>query len=344
MIPLGPESIVYILAPANSVSGGQEALHQLAFYLGKKGCTTRIAYYYQGRRPQNPVSDRYRQYGTAWCCYEDVVDEPQHLLICPEIAPWLLARFRKIRKAIWWLSVGFFAATERNISFRTIASLTLSGRLRDAQRRLARRVALAAVMRDRLVHFAGSHYAQDYVRRRFGLTAHLLIEPLGLDFINSVAKDGAVSLDSRMRDNVVLYNPAKGNRLMQQLMLRHPEHVYVPLRGYSSDQLITLMRKSRLYVDFGKFPGPERLPKEAVACGCCVLTARDGAAAFYQDVRVPEEFKIRGTDVGVINEKLTELLEHYDAHIAKYEDYRQMVAGLETQFNSQLDGLFPLQA
>ena len=85
-----------------------------------------------------------------------------------------------------------------------------------------------------------------------------------------------------------------------------PEIEFHALQGYNQKQLLELYRNSKVYMDFGTFPGAERVPKEAVVNGCSVLTGLYGASGYYNDVPLPKEYKIEANvkNLPLIKEKL----------------------------------------
>ena len=86
------------------------------------------------------------------------------------------------------------------------------------------------------------------------------------------------------------------------------------------------MQKAKVYIDFGNHPGKDRFPREAVACGCRVITGRRGAAAFDQDVPIDDQLRIADdTDDGVILNIIKWLLENYDRSAGLYEEYDRMI-------------------
>jgi len=191
-----------------------------------------------------------------------------------------------------------------------------------------------------IVHFAASYYAMDFLKKNGVMDAQFLIEPLGLDFIKNVINGPEVDFSAENRQNLILYNPAKKSRIMKKLLNRFTEHTFIPLKGFSPQQLVDLMKKSKLYVDFGKFPGPERLPKETAVCGCCILTSFRGAAAFYDDVCIPDEYKFKRFNLKDINNRIIDILDNYDRHIDNFQKYRSMVYLLESNFKKQIDATF----
>ena len=51
-------------------------------------------------------------------------------------------------------------------------------------------------------------------------------------------------------------------------------------------------RRGQVYIDFGHHPGQDRLPREAAACGCLVVTGTRGSAGFHADVPLPPALKL----------------------------------------------------
>jgi len=339
MLTLSDSSIIFILAPANSASGGQEALHQLGYYLLKNGCQCKMAYYQFDKKNQSPVVDKYEKYSVPHCLFENIVDDSEHLIICPEIATALLQQFSNIQKSIWWLSVHFYRVGFRNSSIIKMIPNFLRGRFKKIRRIRSERKNMYTFTDDSVINFTASEYAYSYVKSRGG-NPQRLIEPLGIDFLNNFDQAIPTQLSSEGRDLVVLYNPIKRSRLMQRLQKQYPQIPFIPLIGYTPEELITVMKKSVLYVDFGKFPGPERLPKEAVICGCCIITGTRGASAFYEDVRIPDEYKVKNQSTKQVASLISDVLISYDTHIEKFEAYRDMVRDLEENFEKQIQTIF----
>ena len=52
------------------------------------------------------------------------------------------------------------------------------------------------------------------------------------------------------RENIVLYNPAKGMEYTRQLIRLSPDLEWRPIQGLKRKQLVELLRKSKLYIDF----------------------------------------------------------------------------------------------
>lgn len=83
----------------------------------------------------------------------------------------------------------------------------------------------------------------------------------------------------------------------------------------------------------------DRLPREAALAGCIVLTNREGAAKFDQDVPLPREFKFDKFDVDRIYSVLKDCCKStavetgskYDDYVSKMEPYKKWILGQELQ-------------
>lgn len=63
----------------------------------------------------------------------------------------------------------------------------------------------------------------------------------------------------------------------------------VAIAGMSKDQVINTLVSSKVYADFGNHPGQDRLPREAAALGCVVITNRAGSASTFEDVPIMQK-------------------------------------------------------
>ena len=83
----------------------------------------------------------------------------------------------------------------------------------------------------------------------------------------------------------------------------------------------------------------DRLPREAALAGCVVLTNREGAANFNEDVPLPSEFKFKTFDVEKIYTKLKECCNKHDEQVEKMNSYKQWILGQEKQMKECVDRL-----
>ena len=320
----------YIFTPAGACSGGPEALHQLAYYMRKLGMEAYTVFYeYSGFPDAKPI-DRYRQYEPVVARYKDIEDDNENYVIAPENAPWCLNGFKKAQKCIWWLSVAYNDVKKGPLKERL---LHLKRELLGQSTENYRNVAFGLID---CWHLCGSKYAYKEVGKMFpNSQVEYMVEPISLDFLRM----GNADLSAE-REDVVLYNPSKPSRIMSELLDRERFN-YVPLKGYTPEGLAERYKHAKLYVDFGLFGGPERMPKEAVYFGCNILVANHNAAANDFDVAIPEKYKVDdGETAEQIENRIADMMAHYEDQNIDFQPFKLKVERLEENFLNQLKGLF----
>ena len=75
----------------------------------------------------------------------------------------------------------------------------------------------------------------------------------------------------------------------------------------------------------------DRLPREAALAGCVVITNREGAANFDEDVPLPSEFKFRTFDVDTIYTMLKDCCQKHGEYAEKMKPYQEWMPGQEKQ-------------
>jgi hypothetical protein len=93
------------------------------------------------------------------------------------------------------------------------------------------------------------------------------------------------------------------------------------------------------YIDFGPHPGMDRLPREATLARCVVITNREGAANFEEDVPLPSEFKFAQFDVDKIYSLIKECCTKHDEYAKKMDKYKLWILAQRVQMKSCVDGL-----
>ena len=307
-------------------------MHQLAYYMRKLGMEAYTVYYtYSGFPKASPV-ERYRQYEVEVLPYDQIEDEEGNYVIAPENAPWCLNAFKKAQKCIWWLSVAYHDVKRGTLKERL---LHLKRKAFGQNTKNYRNVAFS--LRD-CQHLCGSKYAYEEVRKMLpNSRVKYMVEPISLDFL----RIGNAELPTE-REDVVLYNPSKPSDIMKELLERARFH-YVPLKGFTPEGLAERYKKAKLYVDFGHFGGPERMPKEAVYYGCNILVANHNAAANDFDVAIPTKYKVDdGETAEQIESRIADMLAHYEEQNVDFQPFKLKVERLEESFMNQLKEVFNL--
>lgn len=343
---------IYVFCPNDFVSGGPDALHQLVFYLNNLGLDAEIVYFAFTQHHHFAIPEAYSKYISRFITEKQFLDSPDNAVVIPEFAVDKLDLVKKSKAFVWWLSVDY-GCDRSSFFWKVFYFATLPARVvknfdyykkrfgEAIVKTLKKRVYSFKSEQDNVEHLCASYYALDYVASRSQKKPRLCIEPISKIFLEKyeAQKD---CLDSLPRSEEILYNPRKSGAFVQRLAALAPDLRFTPLTGLTQDELIEKYKSSKLYVDFGPFPGAERMPKEAVLFGCAVITGRFGASNGYGDVPIPDEYKFAnpGKEKDLIIERIRYVLEHYSELKADFDEYRNTVISLEKNFLAALEGVF----
>ena len=349
MINLNKYKQIYIMCPYYR-TGGPKSLHQLAGALMHCGFDVYM-FYYNKPDAEIPLYD-----DLNYKIINKIEDDSNDLLIVPEYNVFELIKFKKIKICIWWLSLYSFKYHDISYwskikalrsglpSFSTFIififkniKITLKNETRvkicDAEKNFAN-----------YFHLYNCEYVREYLTP-IGIcedNMHYLCGPLTYEYYkiepNELLKN---------KKNSIVFNPAKIDRKILSLIIKKLKHrdknlEVCLLKNMNSRQVQDTLKKSKIYVDLGYFPGPERVPREAVAVYCNVLTSKIGAASNNIDVPIPEKYKL---DFNIFNinrvcDKIIENLENYEQNIHDYDLYREKVYDQIDRFDNDIKEIF----
>jgi hypothetical protein len=191
----------------------------------------------------------------------------------------------------------------------------------------------------KVFHVYQSEYARLFLEKN-GVKKNLayLSDYLNATFLNQNPAD----FSEEIREKLIVYNPAKGLKFTQKLIHSRPDLNWVPIQKMNPTQVQQLLRKSRVYIDFGHHPGKDRLPREAAVSGCCVITGKEGAAANPIDCAFPDTFKFDQikTPLAEILDQIEYCLNNYTTAIQDFSDYRKQLAEDEKIFEESIKSIF----
>jgi hypothetical protein len=304
------DSKVYVLCPYDGSTGGAETLHQLSFRLQELGVTTFMAYYPLGSKPAVPHHfERYKPVPTNY-----IEDDERNLLVIPEVCVhYLLDNLKKIRKIIWWLSVDNYL------------SVDYDGDILDLGNIKARNF---------------FNMVQSARTKAFLLSHGVKVDAYLSGYINSDYLEGG-SVPVCRCDNV-LFNPKKGYSYTSKLINASPGLNWIALSDMNPDQIKQTLLSNKVYVDFGHHPGRDRLPREAAAMGCCIITGTRGSAGFFEDLPIPAEFKFNEAKANVLDiiNKIKTCLLDYESQKVKFSGFGALVRDEEKKFVTDLQNVF----
>jgi hypothetical protein len=306
-----------IMVPRGLMTGGPECLHQLHFTLlslGHQSCLLAAP----GSENSQPSPD-YESYLPRYISAGDLVRSD--ILVVPEYLKSIPKSMeRKVGKVVlWWLSVDYSPHFKGNMNSTKVATVidkwipqeigssiephkvVRLERLRKVTiRKLIRYFyskVLSRIDEFNSVDLPGKNsinaYQSEYARRnlieRFG------IEGLSLtDYVKDIDFQENNGEIRRFENKpLISFNGNKGFELVLELKNLLQDKVdFLPLKNFSRPELLEIFAKSDLYLDFGHFPGKDRMPREALKAGCPILISRFGAAENEIDFAIPAVYKL----------------------------------------------------
>ncbi len=284
--------------------------------------------HYLPDRASNACPPRYLHYGVP--VIHRLPDEPETVVVIPEIMTDRIWRLHQAQRLIWWLSVDFYRHRPKKWTKR--AKLFLRELL--PSRRPYTFQALP-----RLQHA----YHGEYVRRF--LVKQGIQQPLPLcEYLSPAFRLAESEVSTAPRANVCLYNPRKGFAVTQRIIAacEGAGIEFVPLSGYGEAELRALFSRSKLYIDFGEHPGRDRMPREAASCGCIVFTGQRGSAGNPVDVPLADFYKLddqQPDTLQLLRERMLSVCQAYDAHRNAQADYRAWIRSLPQAFTADVAGV-----
>jgi hypothetical protein len=345
MITIFKDTKVFVACPAKISTGGPELLHQLVFNLRKELNIDAYMYYFpSGIR--EPVHESYKKYNNP--DVESIKDEAWNILIVPEIykAIIILGSCQKIRKLIWWLSIDFFGHSRYLYRYEDKPYFFI---LR-AYHKLLRLFNLNTfniyitdhLLKDPYIEQASYHLAQSFYSQKELLRQGLPEEKILYlsDYINDIFL--IQEFDINKKENIVAYNPQKGYEFTRKIIGYDKNLSFIPIINLTREEVINLLKRAKVYIDFGNHPGKDRFPREAAILGCCVITGKRGAARYCEDVSIPDEYKFEDTfkNIPLIVGRIKECLTMYQEKEKDFNQYREMIRDEKSKFIADLKSIF----
>jgi hypothetical protein len=189
-----------------------------------------------------------------------------------------------------------------------------------------------------IIHFHQSEYAKTHLLEN-GATN---VMPMTEYISNPPEPDASVE-----RTIDVLFNPLKGVHYTDEIRKRSGWAMkFQPIGGGPEGrvrippaEVRELLKKAKIYIDFGPHPGMDRLPREAALAGCLVVTNMEGAASYQEDVPLPAKYKVRKFDPETIHRLLKDLLQNFDERKKDLDEYRCWIRDQKERMNDCISNL-----
>ncbi len=334
---------IFIVAPANIVSGGPESLHQLTNKLSQLGLNAYIYYY---NSSNSNFHEEYKNYKLKMA--HSIDDNSNNVLIVPEIYTHILYYYNHIQKCIWWLSLNYYFPASHNDNY--VRNYKLIFFIKYIKKKIRKFISFFIKRKKKfftfgndkneIFHFYNCNYIKDYLLKN-GIREEntlYLCGPLSEVFFEYNKKI--------KKENIIAYNSAKGFHFTQKIINKAKElnldMNFVQIKNMSTKEVADLLARAKMYIDFGNFPGPERIPREAVIMKTNILTSDIGSAQNKIDVPILNEFKFSLTDENIIKiiKKIEEILENYEYFLPMYDEYRAKVYNQLSLFDETIKYFF----
>ena len=349
------DTVFYILAPADVDTGGPHDLHQLACELKDQG--KKVYMYYFPENQKEPVHKNYKVYNLPFT--NKIEDMKKNVLVIPEINQTILLskKFIKIQKVLWWLSLDYFFISKftenfpkivrsiikipfnlinlfHKVTLNNFGNLTLSKYLRFVY--LNYPFKNITKVDDILINLSQSKY-QYHVLNSKNIQSELLFDYIREDYF-----EAAKEISFENKENFVCYNPRKSSLFMKQIIMSNTDIKFVPLINYGINELIEILLKSKIYVDFGFHPGVDHLPREAAILKNCIITNKEGSVNYQDAVSINENFKFyeKRKSLKLIRNKIIQIFNNFDTEIEYFENYRKILYDEKKVFKQQVSKIF----
>lgn len=331
---------IYIMCPAASYTGGPTLAHQLCSILNANGVTAYMWYFcsFRKRKKINPVHPNYQSFHNPYTL-EKPEDTADTLIIALESKTTALKGYKNAKRAIWWMSVdnfylnmgGIYELVRKRL-FRFTPTLEYSKRYENKKK--------YQIYKEKdIIHYVQSEYARLFLLDK-GISPNAIFDLS--DYVEDEVIHASCNVDENNKKDIILYNPKKGFEFTKQIIDRNSQYNWVPLIGMTKQQVIEAMKEAKLYIDFGNHPGKDRFPREAVLCGCCIITGKRGAAKNKIDVPIKECYKFDDDKdmLDDISNQISYILNNYKICIRDFDDYRTRTLDEKEKFINEIRELF----
>lgn len=316
---------IYVFCPKSpKPTGGYELLHQLCDKLTKLGIDNYI--YYVGSYEGVLFNNAYEKYDVV--STNTIEDFEENLIIVPENRIIDLFEFKRIKKAVWWLSVDNYNG----------ANKIKKSMFHSVYREILDRY--IGLFDKKWQHYVQSQYAKQYLlneRRIPSNNIHYLS-----DYLNPLYIKNASLSQRKNKKDIILYNPKKGYEYTLAIINKMPNYRFVPLENMTASEVFDNLSEGKVYIDFGNHPGKDRIPREAAICGCCIITNKKGSAYYQEDVAIMEEYKFDQdlSNISLIVHQIKECICNFENKIDDFKIYREKIETEERIFTDSVKSIF----
>lgn len=337
---------IYIICPYTK-TGGPRSLHQLGDFLKKKGFDVYIFYGDHGKKI-NADSIIYKD--TDLKLATQIEDSPHNVIITSETDTGWLLNYKKAKGIVWWLSLDFYFANYHWFWAKRKTKLLgepsyyalfryLKNKFWDfCDHKWSKSLETSDQLK-KVYHMYNCEYVHNYLKEKNIATNDMqyLCGPIDMS---------QVTVSNDYKKNMISYGTAKLNykiekKFIEEMQHKYPEYTLKPIRNMTHDQVMRTLQISKVYVDLGFFPGPERMPREAVSQYCNIITSNLGSAYNNTDVPIPNKYKFSPieSNIALICKLAIDMCDNWEKYLPEFDKYRQKVHNQIVRFPNDINKL-----
>ena len=349
------DSIYYIICHSNSDTGGPKDLHQLALELKNLG--KKVFIYYFPINQDIKVHKNLEIFNLPFV--NKIEDSERNILIVPETNQAILIskQYKKIQKLLWWLSLDFFFITNfsqnyskytksiikfpfevalffNNITKNYFGNLSFSKYLKIIYLNFPFKNFVK--LQEFKMNLSQSMYQYKILNLK-NVKSRLLFDYIRDEYFNA-RKDVSI----KDKQNIICYNPSKSSIFMQRIIDSNPKINFVRLENYNMNEVIEILSRSKIYIDFGFHPGVDHLPREAAILKNCIITNKEGSAYYPEAVPINEKFKFeeKNKNLKKISEMINQIFENFEDELKEFNNYVNQLKNEKANFRKQVLNIF----
>lgn len=320
-------------------------MHQLGNRLVNLGMDV---YIYYGYRNKKYETDSFLYSDSRMKIAQNIEDSEDSLIIVPESDTGWLKKYRRAKKVIWWLSLNFYLnnniwwRSKFRTNFYNQASIFMLLRYLHTKIKEPHISYIAPKnLKEVDYHLYNCEYVHDYLlnHKVDSKKMSYLCGPIDIEEKNKKEY-------TTVKENLIIYNPAKVSpyiieKILNYMKRNYPQYRFKALKNLSHEEVLDYLKRAKVYLDLGYFPGPERMPREASMNYCNIITSTMGAAKNEVDVPIPQEFKfdLKKANVPKICNLIVDMCENYYSYTKKFDKYRQKTKNQIDNFSKDIDKL-----
>ncbi|KHS95606.1 MULTISPECIES: hypothetical protein [Pectobacterium] len=314
---------VFVCCPGAAQTGGPEVLHQLVDVMRSLGVDAYIMYF--PFKQSFSIPEGYKKYDIKVANYSEDYTEGS-IVIIPEPVTRLIRYFKDSKICIWWLSVDNYYNTPLPMSLwqkLEHIKLIIKGKRKPIKSLKGK------------INVVQSEYARIFLKE-FGIDSVFLGDYLNRAHLLNEMSPSILS----GKENIVAYNPKKGFEITKRIIESNQDINFLPIENMTPEQVQELLKKSKVYIDFGSHPGKDRFPREAAMAGCCIITGKRGSAKNDIDIPIAKIYKVDdhvSTRNITVRNVILNIFDDFTYHFDQFEGYRKSIQEEEQTFRHQVE-------